>query len=281
MTFSIPRLVFAVALVLLTPSSTSAASLTSKYASVANFQGYEQASSSSTFGRRRASSTLLRSSTGNIGSCSSSAGILATIRTLSGRQSGRSRRQSDYVDFADDVDDIFAVTPASLSEPYRPKITYRDLSPIGKLIAGTVEVCVATVMEYVTGFTAGYVIGCVTDVPRLLFQSTQPDQQVSLMQDFSARTARMNGKSLKWARSWGELSAVFGGCRVAVKLLRNGKEDEWSSVFSSMAAGAFLARAQGPQGMIQGAATYGLMIYVLSGMAFRRGRFRFSDVSVN
>jgi hypothetical protein len=55
-------------------------------------------------------------------------------------------------------------------------------------------------------------------------------------------------------------------------LLRNGKEDEWSSVLSSMAAGGFLARAQGPQGMIQGAATYGLMIYVLSGMAFRKGK---------
>lgn len=72
------------------------------------------------------------------------------------------------------------------------------------------------------------------------------------------------------AHSWGELSAIFAGSRVAVKVLRNGQEDDWSSVLSSMAAGAFLARRDGPQAMIRGAATYGVMIYFLSGMASRK-----------
>ena len=82
--------------------------------------------------------------------------------------------------------------------------------------------------------------------------------------------------------SWGELSAVFGGCRVAVKVLRNGQEDDWSSVLSSMAAGAFLARKDGPQAMIRGAATYGMMIYLLSGNAFRKGKtLRYSEEPVD
>jgi hypothetical protein len=85
----------------------------------------------------------------------------------------------------------------------------------------------------------------------------------------------MNGLSLTHydfkhlKHSWGGMSATFAAARVGTKLLRGGREDEWNNVFSSMAAGAWFARKEGPQAMIRGAALYGVMIYVISGPALR------------
>jgi len=45
------------------------------------------------------------------------------------------------------------------------------------------------------------------------------------------------------SRSWAGISATLGGMRVACKVVRGGVEDEWNTVFSSMAAGAFFRRA--------------------------------------
>jgi hypothetical protein len=89
-------------------------------------------------------------------------------------------------------------------------------------------------------------------------------------------------QSMNICSSWAELSATFGCCRVAVKVLRNGQEDEWNSVLSSMAAGAFLARKEGPQAMVRGAALYGVMIYLLSGNALRgrKETFRYNEEPV-
>jgi hypothetical protein len=122
-------------------------------------------------------------------------------------------------------------------------VSYSDLGPVGRVVAGTVEVTVSTVMEYMTGFFGGYFLGSVTEVPRLLFRSIDPEQQRSLLQETSGRFSRLHGKSFKWAKNWGAISAAFGGFGVFVKVVRNGKEDEWNSILSSMAAGAFFARA--------------------------------------
>jgi hypothetical protein len=124
-----------------------------------------------------------------------------------------------------------------------PPLSYSDLGPVGRVVAGTVEVTVSTVMEYATGFFGGYFLGSVTDVPRLLFRNIDPERQRSFMQETSGRFSRMHGKSFRWAKSWGAISAAFGGFGVLVKVVRNGKEDEWNSILSSMAAGAFFSRA--------------------------------------
>jgi hypothetical protein len=123
-----------------------------------------------------------------------------------------------------------------------PKVTYEDLSPLGRVIAGTVEVGVVTLTEYMSGFFGGYVLGTLTDIPRLLSRRAQPDIQQAFLKELSGRAARMHTKSFTWAKSWGSISAVFGCSRVATKVLRGGKEDEWNTVFSSMAAGAYFAR---------------------------------------
>lgn len=125
-------------------------------------------------------------------------------------------------------------------------MTYSDLGLVGKLVAGTLEIVLVTLIEYATGFIGGYVLGTVTDVPRLLFQKANLQQSVvrpQLWTEASHRLLRLHGKSMNWATSWGGISAAFGGFRVGVKVLRGNVEDDWNTVLSSIAAGAYFARA--------------------------------------
>ena len=124
----------------------------------------------------------------------------------------------------------------------QPVVTYADLGLLGKIVAGTVEITMTTLFEYATGFLGGYLLGTVTDVPRLLFRPLDPPKP-STFREFSGRFHRMHGKSFRWATSWGGISAAFGGFRVLAKVVRGGKEDEWSNILSSMAAGAYFSRA--------------------------------------
>jgi hypothetical protein len=114
-----------------------------------------------------------------------------------------------------------------------------ELGLVGRIVAGAVEVAVSTGLEYVSGFLGGYTLGTVTDVPRLLFRTTS---QPTFLKETSSRFVRMHGKSLKWAKTWGEISAAFGGFNVLIKVVRGGKEDDWNSILSSTAAGVFFAR---------------------------------------
>ena len=158
--------------------------------------------------------------------------------------------RSDAVIFASKTKSAEKSLTASSSNPRDvavPQVSYADLGPIGRVVAGTVEVTVTTVLEFLTGFCGGYFLGTVTDLPRLFFRSTaaaaEAQQQRTLLQEASRRLARMHGKSTRWAKSWGGISAAFGGFGVLVKVVRNGKEDEWNTVLSSMAAGAYFGRA--------------------------------------
>lgn len=46
-----------------------------------------------------------------------------------------------------------------------------------------------------------------------------------------------------------------------------GRNDQWDQVVGAAAAGAFLNRAKGPSGMMQGAATYGLFSLIFAGQS--------------
>jgi hypothetical protein len=125
-------------------------------------------------------------------------------------------------------------------------ITYSELGVIGKLIAGMFEIVLVTLIEYATAFLGGYVLGTVTDVPRLLFQKSNLPQSLArpqLLTEVSHRMLRLHGKSMNWATSWGSISAAFGGFRVTFKVLRGNVEDDWNTILSSIAAGAYFARA--------------------------------------
>ena len=132
---------------------------------------------------------------------------------------------------------------------------WQELGPIGKFIAGTIEIILSTAIEYAGGYVSGYALGTVMGLPAFLFKSTTTTSQGGgaaahhhhdyFWNQVRQRTARLHGKSHRWAASWAGISAAFGGFRVATKVLRGGKQDEWSTVFSSMAAGAWFAR-KGP-----------------------------------
>jgi hypothetical protein len=124
-----------------------------------------------------------------------------------------------------------------------PDVSFDDLGPIGRTIAGVTQVAVTTAMEYVSGFFAGLALGTVVGMPGILFRPMEPGVPQMFMTEFKGRFGRMNSKSMVWAKSWGGISAAFGGFKIAIKVIRNGQEDEWNEIISSAAAGAFFGRA--------------------------------------
>ena len=146
-----------------------------------------------------------------------------------------------------------------------PDISYQDLGPIGKTIAGITEIVFATALEYVSGFFTGILLGTLVGLPGFAFKASEPGIRKALGVEIKSRFIRMNTRSLSWAKNFGSISAAFGGFGVAVKVLRNGEEDVWNSILSSAAAGAFFARKEGPQAMLRGAVLYGGLIYLVSG----------------
>jgi hypothetical protein len=129
-----------------------------------------------------------------------------------------------------------------LPEPQAPEVSFDDLGPFGKVVAGVTQVLVTTVMEYCSGFFGGLFLGSVVGAPGLLFRPMEPGVPQMFLMEARGRFGRMNTRSLGWAKSWGGISAAFGGFKVAIKVLRNGQEDEWNQILSSAAAGAFFAR---------------------------------------
>lgn len=128
--------------------------------------------------------------------------------------------------------------------------SYDDLTVVGRVIAGVVEIGCSVAIEYVTGFVSGYFLGSLTGLPALLTQglaatdvAAAATTRNAFWKEVVGRTARMHGKSVTWAQRWAGISAAFGGFKVGTRVLRNNKEDEWNTILSSMAAGAFFARA--------------------------------------
>jgi hypothetical protein len=133
--------------------------------------------------------------------------------------------------------------PADEVTPQIPVVSFNDLNPIGKVVAGATQIAVTTVLEYAQGFFGGLALGTAVGFPGLLFRPIEPGVSQLFMTEMKGRMGRMNSRSLTWAKSWGSISAAFGGFKIAVKVIRNGKEDEWNQILSSAAAGAFFARA--------------------------------------
>jgi hypothetical protein len=124
-----------------------------------------------------------------------------------------------------------------------PAINFDDLGPIGKVVAGATQIVTSTALEYVSGFFMGLVLGTVVGVPGFLFRPIEPGVPKIFMREVAGRWARMSTRTVGWAKNWGGISAAFGGFKVAVKVIRQQEEDdEWNTILSSAAAGAFFAR---------------------------------------
>jgi len=119
------------------------------------------------------------------------------------------------------------------------EVSFSDLGPIGKTIAGCTEIVFTTIFDYCSGYLQGFVIGTLVGSPGFLFRTSTPGARLPFMDELSNRFARLNARSLKWGKTIGGISAAFGGFGVAVKVLRNGEQDVWNDICSSAAAGAF------------------------------------------
>lgn len=137
-------------------------------------------------------------------------------------------------------------------------MSYESLSPIARLVAGTVEGVVTIAIEYVSGFPLAYLAGTVVGLP-------------GFVRGRVAGWGAVHAKSMRWGHSMGTLNAVFGGSAVLVKTIRpksrnqNGAYDPWNQILSSMLAGAYFARKEGPQAMVRSAVLYGGLLYLVSG----------------
>jgi hypothetical protein len=127
-------------------------------------------------------------------------------------------------------------------EKYNADDAFADLGPIGKSIARVAMVTTSAVMEYLSGFMTGLVAGTFVGLPGFMFNPVERGVNQAFMKEMGGRLSRMNGRSFRWAKNFGEISAVFGASQVSVRLMRHGKEDAWTSIFSSALAGAFFAR---------------------------------------
>lgn len=159
-----------------------------------------------------------------------------------------------------------AVAPASVPPQ---QVTYDDLHPVAKLflypLAGTMQVAGYTFLEYLSGFFSGFFLGTVVGTPGLFFRPLEPGVPKLFMTEVKGRFSRMNTRSMSWGRNWAGISAVFGGSRMAIKVIRNGKEDAWNQIFCYAAASAYYARADGPQAMLKSALVWGGLMYFFTG----------------
>lgn len=138
----------------------------------------------------------------------------------------------------------------------------------GKIIAGAVEITVVTAFEYLTGFCSGYIIGSVWGLPGLVFAKKALDQEtlsLGIWKTIAKRLVVMHQRSSRWATTWGGVSAAGAGFGILARVVRGGVEDEWTTVLSSMAMGAFFCRQDGAMAMVKGAILYGTLVKLLSG----------------
>lgn len=149
---------------------------------------------------------------------------------------------------------------------------FENLNLLGKCIAGVVQIGVTVLMEYASGLLGGYMIGSICGVPKL-FARDLP------LFGLDSKTSFVHQRSVRWARSWAELNAVFGGSRTLCNVVRP-QRDEWNTVFSSILAGAYFGRNGGWQSMVQSAVFYGGLSYLLSGTSMRKKPFEYQEQSV-
>lgn len=138
--------------------------------------------------------------------------------------------------------------PAYASEKYllastEPQsVTVEDLGLIGKFVSGIVEVSLTGIMEYLSGFMGGYFLGTLFGVPGFLIRPLSSEFRLPFFKEIGGRASRLHSRSFRFGREWGFLSLAFGGSKTFVKVLRNGKQDEWNTIISSMMGGAILRR---------------------------------------
>jgi hypothetical protein len=120
------------------------------------------------------------------------------------------------------------------------------LGPVGKTVAGAVEVGMVTAGSYLSGGILGYLGGGLFGLGALARPSDyQPPPPPTLPGQQPPPTPPTRPKP-----------TGFGG-------EFRGREDKWNGIVGSACTGAYLNRQGGPQAMAQGAMTYASFTYML------------------
>jgi len=223
---------------------------------------------------------------------------MATTTTTRSRRRGMNHRRNTSNNNDGDTD-VMVITPTSsssmrrtkkgnavdpLDDPnYTPSLgeMRAALGPIGRLVANSVEVGVATAGSYISGGCFGYIIGGAMGSPNLFRKNGVPPPTPPPLSNGSLppidintginlgggsipnRLKGLNAKAMGTAGSWAQLSAAFSGFHALTRVCRGGVEDKWNGLIGSGLSGAYLSRAGGPKAMVQGAATYAGFTYMI------------------
>ena len=98
--------------------------------------------------------------------------------------------------------------------PVERELTYNDLGPIGKTVAGCTEVVITTALDFCTGYLQGLLFGTLVGSPGFIFRPIEKGLRQPFSKELAGRFARMNTRSKKWARTFGGCSAAFGGVSI-------------------------------------------------------------------
>ena len=104
--------------------------------------------------------------------------------------------------------------PAHRDDESSTALSYNDLGPIGKTVAGCTEIVFATAFDYCGGFLQGLFFGTVFGSPGFFLRPVTKGVRQPFMTEVSGRFSRMNVRSLSWAKNFGSISAAFGGVRI-------------------------------------------------------------------
>eukprot|EP00547_Thalassionema_nitzschioides_P002249 CAMPEP_0194215680 /NCGR_PEP_ID=MMETSP0156-20130528/17656_1 /TAXON_ID=33649 /ORGANISM="Thalassionema nitzschioides, Strain L26-B" /LENGTH=237 /DNA_ID=CAMNT_0038944257 /DNA_START=20 /DNA_END=736 /DNA_ORIENTATION=+ len=124
--------------------------------------------------------------------------------------------------------------------------TWDDLGFGWKVVFGGLELATTIAGQWLSGYALAYVASSLTGVIGLAKAPT----------DELTRLARWRQRNNRWGQNWASINAAFSGFDVGVRLLRNNKQDEWNSLFSTAFAGAFFVRNKGPEAMVKSAVMY-------------------------
>jgi hypothetical protein len=135
------------------------------------------------------------------------------------------------------------VTVEEEEEEEEEQFGYDSLGPIGKTIAGAVEVGVVAASSYISGGIFGYVIGGAMGLPILFRPLPSAADTNNSLKQFASKLKLMNEKAVQGGKNWGQISASFSGFHALCRVVRGGREDKWNFIIGSGAAGAFQSRS--------------------------------------
>jgi import inner membrane translocase subunit TIM22 len=117
------------------------------------------------------------------------------------------------------------------------------------------KILMGAVMGSVLGIGMGVFMGAMGDVSPIQILNGREVPQAPLREQVRAGFKSTAGKSMGWAKSFGVLTALFGGIECLVEKYR-AKHDVWNPVISGCIVGGTLSASGGPAAACMGCAGF-------------------------